>query len=113
MDDFPTCDNCGGPIVPDDIGPVWIVTVRKEHLPNLRDENGNCVSCRRPLWGARDEENEDDESSPDPRQCRRCKGSGVDPEYHRRFTSGGHDERPCRECGGTGERSDGHSAGAP
>jgi DnaJ-class molecular chaperone len=39
-----------------------------------------------------------------PRPCRRCSGTGIDPGYHRRFTSGGHDERPCRDCGGTGER---------
>jgi hypothetical protein len=47
------------------------------------------------------------------RPCGRCAGSGVDPAYHRRFTSGGHDERPCSECGGTGERGSGERTGKP
>jgi DnaJ-class molecular chaperone len=38
------------------------------------------------------------------RPCRRCGGNGIDPDYRRRYTTGGHDERPCRDCGGTGER---------
>jgi hypothetical protein len=40
------------------------------------------------------------------RPCGRCSGSGVDPDSHRRFTTGGHDERPCRDCGGSGLRED-------
>jgi hypothetical protein len=31
-------------------------------------------------------------------------GTGVDPEYSRRYTTGGHHERMCRDCNGTGER---------
>jgi hypothetical protein len=58
MEDFPKCGNCGGPIVPDDIGPVWIVTVRNDTLPNVRDENGKCASCGRPLWAAPDEDDD-------------------------------------------------------
>ena len=47
---------------------------------------------------------QDDEDSEPPRPCRRCGGSGVDPAYNRRFTTGGHDERQCRDCGGSGLR---------
>jgi hypothetical protein len=50
MEDFPKCENCGGPVVPDDIGPIWIVTVAKEGYPQTRTEDGRCVVCARPLW---------------------------------------------------------------
>lgn len=36
--------------------------------------------------------------------CRRCKGSGVDPDLNERSTSGGHDDRSCKACGGEGVR---------
>jgi hypothetical protein len=58
MEDFPKCENCGGPIVPDDIGPVWVVTVRKDSYPNRRDEDGKCVGCGRPLWAAEESDDE-------------------------------------------------------
>jgi len=38
--------------------------------------------------------------------CRRCRGTGTDPEYHLPYTTGGHDERPCKDCQGTGIRGD-------
>ena len=45
--------------------------------------------------------------------CRRCKGSGIDPDTHYRYTSGGHDDRSCKECNGEGitESSNGRIAG--
>jgi hypothetical protein len=34
------------------------------------------------------------------RRCPVCKGSGVDPGLHRRYTTGGHDDRRCEYCEG-------------
>lgn len=36
----------------------------------------------------------------DPKTCRRCRGTGIDPDAHHRYTTGGHDDRRCRECNG-------------
>jgi hypothetical protein len=58
MADFPKCENCGGPIVPDDSGPVSVVTVVKDAYPNRRSDDGKCVGCGRPLW-APDEQDDD------------------------------------------------------
>jgi Cytochrome c554 and c-prime len=38
-------------------------------------------------------------------KCRRCHGSGIDPETQYRYTSGGRDDRSCKQCHGTGEKS--------
>lgn len=38
------------------------------------------------------------------KQCRRCRGSGVDPDLKQRYTTGGHNDRSCKECNGSGER---------
>ena len=54
-------------------------------------------------WMDRSEGDREDADAQAP-PCRRCHGTGVDPRYHRRFTTGGHDERTCRGCAGTGER---------
>jgi hypothetical protein len=59
MEDFPKCENCGGPIVPDDIGPVWVVTVVNHSLPNLV-EDGKCTGCGRPLLPHQDDEDDED-----------------------------------------------------
>lgn len=34
--------------------------------------------------------------------CRRCGGSGEDPDAHHRYTSGGKDDRRCKKCNGDG-----------
>lgn len=54
--------------------------------------------------GIVNEEPKSGSGEPAPRPCRRCSGTGVDPDYSRRYTTGGHDERICRDCNGTGER---------
>jgi DnaJ-class molecular chaperone len=41
-------------------------------------------------------------------RCRRCRGSGTDPDLRQRYTTGGHNDRSCEACAGTGER--GHDA---
>jgi DnaJ-class molecular chaperone len=41
-------------------------------------------------------------------RCRRCRGSGIDPDLRQRYTTGGHNDRSCEACAGTGER--GHDA---
>jgi DnaJ-class molecular chaperone len=38
--------------------------------------------------------------------CRVCKGSGIDPKLHFKYTSGGHDDRSCEACNGEGIRPD-------
>lgn len=38
--------------------------------------------------------------------CRNCKGTGIDPKTHYRYTSGGHDDRSCPECNGDGIRGE-------
>ena len=56
MEDFPKCENCGAPLVPDGIGPVWVVTVPEEGYPRVRDEGGKCVLCGGPIWAGSDDE---------------------------------------------------------
>jgi len=34
--------------------------------------------------------------------CRRCGGSGEDPDTHYRYTTGGRDDRRCKKCNGDG-----------
>lgn len=34
--------------------------------------------------------------------CRYCKGTGIDPKLHYRYTSGVKDEKPCPKCEGQG-----------
>ena len=36
------------------------------------------------------------------KSCRKCKGSGIDPQSHHRYTTGGHDDRSCPACNGEG-----------
>jgi hypothetical protein len=81
------CRDCGETMSGNDAPRELGVTAWTGETPNGFDESHDL---------------EEDTSQIHP--CRRCRGSGIDPEYHRRFTTGGHDERPCRECGGTGER---------
>jgi len=34
--------------------------------------------------------------------CRRCRGSGIDPDLEFRYTCGGHNSRDCKDCFGEG-----------
>src|SRR5262252_5396549 len=34
--------------------------------------------------------------------CRRCRGSGTDPDLPQRYTCGGHHDRSCKGCNGEG-----------
>jgi len=61
MEDFPKCENCGAPIVPDDVGPIWIVTIAREGYPRVQAEDGTCVICGAPMAGSRFAEDEDDD----------------------------------------------------
>lgn len=36
-------------------------------------------------------------------RCRRCRGSGIDPDLKSRYTTGGHNDRSCKACNGDGE----------
>ncbi len=65
-------------------GPVWILGQFENRSGSVR------VTLRR------------FNSPPPPTQCRYCKGSGIDPRSHHRFTTGGHDDRRCPRCDGQG-----------
>jgi hypothetical protein len=65
-------------------GPVWILGQFENRPGSVR------VTLRR------------FSSPPPPTQCRYCKGSGIDPKSHHRFTTGGHDDRRCPRCDGQG-----------
>lgn len=35
-------------------------------------------------------------------KCRRCRGTGIDPDLKQRYTTGGHNDRSCSACYGDG-----------
>ena len=43
------------------------------------------------------QQNKDDERNR-PRACPVCKGTGINPASHFRFTTGGNDDRSCPRC---------------
>ena len=55
-----------------------------------------------PAWKAGAEVNSAAGSIPVPSAYDRCKGSGIDPDSHYRYTSGGHDDWSCQDCNGEG-----------
>ncbi len=41
-----------------------------------------------------------DEESVKRTRCPKCRGTGIDPSLHQRYTSGGHNDRACPLCNG-------------